>query len=90
MATASLMPDRPAPRPPQVGDTEFEIAAALIRARMRAGLTQTQLAARMNTSQSTIARLESGRATPSWRTLKRFAEVTQTRLMFEFEPLKPK
>ena len=73
-----------------VGDTEFEIAAALIRARMRAGLTQTQLATRMNTSQSTIARLESGRATPSWRTLKRFAEVTRTRLVFEFEPLKIK
>jgi transcriptional regulator with XRE-family HTH domain len=78
------------PHGPSVGDTEFEIAAALIRARMRAGLTQTQLATRMNTSQSTIARLESGRATPSWRTLKRFAEVTRTRLVFEFEPLKTK
>ncbi len=83
------MASRPS-RSPTVGDTEFEIAAALIRARMRSDLTQTQLAARMNTSQSTIARLESGRATPSWRTLKRFAEVTQTRLVFEFEPVKPK
>jgi ribosome-binding protein aMBF1 (putative translation factor) len=45
------------PHGQSVGDTEFEIAAALIRARMRAGLTQTQLATRMNTSQSTIARL---------------------------------
>ena len=83
------MASRPS-RSPTVGDAEFEIAAALIRARMRSDLTQTQLAARMNTSQSTIARLESGRATPSWRTLKRFAEVTQTRLVFEFEPVKPK
>ncbi len=89
MSVGDLMATRPA-RAPTVGDTEFEIAAALIRARMRSGLTQTQLAARMNTSQSTIARLESGRATPSWRTLKRFAEVTQTRLVFEFEPVKPK
>ena len=37
---------------------EFEIAAELLRARLRAGLSQAELAARMGTSQSTIARLE--------------------------------
>jgi hypothetical protein len=31
---------------------EFEIAAELLRARLRAGLSQTELAARMGTSQS--------------------------------------
>ena len=35
---------------------EFEIAAELLRARLRAGLSQAELAARMGTSQSTIAR----------------------------------
>ena len=44
---------------------EFEISAELIRARVRAGLTQAELAARMGTSQSAIARLESGQDTPS-------------------------
>ena len=39
---------------------EFEIATELGRARLRAGLSQAELAARMGTSQSTIARLESG------------------------------
>jgi transcriptional regulator with XRE-family HTH domain len=39
---------------------EFEIAAELLRARLRAGLSQAELAARMGTSQSTIARLENG------------------------------
>jgi DNA-binding transcriptional regulator YiaG len=39
---------------------EFEIAAELLRARLRAGLSQAELAARMGTGQSTIARLESG------------------------------
>jgi phage-related protein len=37
---------------------EFEIAAELLRARLRAGLSLTELAVRTGTSQSTIARLE--------------------------------
>lgn len=40
---------------------EFEIAHAVIEARVTAGLTQEQLAQRMDTTQSVIARLESGR-----------------------------
>jgi DNA-binding XRE family transcriptional regulator/phage-related protein len=55
---------------------EFEIAAELLRARLRAGLSQADLAARMGTSQSTIARLESGQTLPSTKTLLRYAEAT--------------
>jgi ribosome-binding protein aMBF1 (putative translation factor) len=55
---------------------EFEIAAELIKARVRAGLSQAQLAARMGTSQSTIARLESGQTLPSTKTLLRYAKAT--------------
>jgi ribosome-binding protein aMBF1 (putative translation factor) len=55
---------------------EFEIAAELLRARLRAGLSQAELAARMRTSQSTIARLESGQTLPSTKTLLRYAEAT--------------
>ncbi|WP_345798032.1 helix-turn-helix transcriptional regulator [Castellaniella sp. MT123] len=55
---------------------EFAIARELIAARVLAGLTQDQLAAKMHTTQSTIARLESGRALPSMRTLTRYAEAT--------------
>jgi ribosome-binding protein aMBF1 (putative translation factor) len=57
---------------------EFEIAAELLRARLRAGLSQAELAelaARMRTSQSTIARLESGQTLPSTKTLLRDAEA---------------
>ena len=50
---------------------EFEIAAELLRARLRAGLSQAELAARMGTSQSTIARLENGHTLPSTKTLLR-------------------
>jgi ribosome-binding protein aMBF1 (putative translation factor) len=59
---------------------EFEISAELLRARLRAGLSQADLAARMGTSQSTIARLESGMALPSTKTLLRFAEATGSRI----------
>ena len=55
---------------------EFEISAELLRARLRAGLLQAELAARMGTSRSTIARLESGQTLPSTKTLLRYAEAT--------------
>jgi transcriptional regulator with XRE-family HTH domain len=55
---------------------EFEIAAELLRARLRAGLSQAELAARMGASQSTIARLENGHTLPSTKTLLRYAEAT--------------
>jgi ribosome-binding protein aMBF1 (putative translation factor) len=55
---------------------EFEIAAELLRARLRAGLSQAELAARMGTSQSTIARLENGQTLPSTKTILRYAEAT--------------
>lgn len=67
-------------------DEEFAMISALIDARMGAGLTQEQLAERMETSQSTIARLESGRTIPSGRTLARYAKATGTRLRISFEP----
>ena len=58
---------------------EFEISAELVKARMRAGLSQAELAARMGTSQSTIARLESGQTLPSTKTLLRYAQATGSR-----------
>ncbi len=66
---------------------EFELAHAMIEARTKAGLTQDQLAARMRTTQTVIARLEGGRVRPSTRTLHRFAKATGTRLKISFEPV---
>lgn len=65
---------------------EFELVRALIHARVQAGLTQEQLAQRMETTQSVIARLESGRTQPSTQTLERLAVATGTRLKITFEP----
>lgn len=68
-------------------DFEFALARSLIAARVGAGLTQAQLAERMETTQSVVARLESGRGRPSTRTLETFARSTGTRLRIALEPL---
>ena len=65
---------------------EFELARALIEARMGAGFTQAELAERMKTTQSVGARLESGRVLPSTRTLEKIARATGTRLRISFDP----
>jgi transcriptional regulator with XRE-family HTH domain len=67
-------------------EEEFAVASLLIEARTRANLTQAELASKMGTSQSTIARLESGKAAPSLSTLRRLAKATGTRLEISFEP----
>jgi transcriptional regulator with XRE-family HTH domain len=69
-------------------EPEFDLARAVIKARVTAGLTQEQLAERMETTQSAIARLESGRNRPSTQTLTRLATATGTRLKISFEPEK--
>lgn len=68
---------------------EFTLAESLVQARLRAGLTQSDLAARMHTTQGVIARLEGGSSLPSTRTLRRIAEATGTRLRISFEPADP-
>jgi ribosome-binding protein aMBF1 (putative translation factor) len=68
---------------------EFELAETIIAARAAQGLTQAELAARMNTSQSYIARLESGRISPSMKTWRRLAAATGTRPKVTLEPLTP-
>ena len=66
---------------------EFELARELIAARMKAGLTQGDVAARMGTTQSVVARIESGRGTPSMRTVQRFASAVGVRAVVRMEPL---
>jgi transcriptional regulator with XRE-family HTH domain len=58
---------------------EFEVAKALIAARVNAGLTQEEVAQRMGTKQSVIARLEAGRSLPSMMSLYRYAAATGTK-----------
>lgn len=67
-------------------EEQFALASALIKARGDADMTQEQVADAMGTTQTFIARMESGRVLPTTRTLERFARATQTRLRISFEP----
>jgi ribosome-binding protein aMBF1 (putative translation factor) len=67
-------------------EEEFARANMVIGARAHADLSQAELAERMGTSQSAIARLESGRFKPSTRTLEKLAAATGMRLRIVLEP----
>lgn len=56
----------------------FELATQLMDARIKKGLTQGQLADRVGTKQSAIARLESGKYNPSLHLLEKVADATDS------------
>ena len=66
---------------------EFELAETLVKARTRAGLSQAQVAHRMGTTQSAVARLESGLRSPTTRTLGLYAKATKSRLKVRLVPV---
>ena len=65
--------------------SEFRMARELIAARSRAGLTQGEVAERMGTTQSVIARLESGKRAPSMRSVQRYAQAVGARAVVHLE-----
>ena len=60
-------------------EDEFALIEELLKARTRAKLTQAQLARRMGTSQSAVARLESGKS-PSLASLRKYAKATGSKV----------
>jgi len=64
---------------------EYEIARAVIRARIEKGLTQKQLADRLHTKQSVISRVEGANSTPSLSFLKRLAGALNSSLQVQFK-----
>lgn len=60
-------------------EEEFALIGELLGARTKAKLTQAQVARRMGTSQSAVARMESGR-TPSLTSLKKYAKAVGRRV----------
>jgi transcriptional regulator with XRE-family HTH domain len=67
---------------------EYAIYDQLLRARKRAKLTQAEVAERMKTTPSVVARLESAdyRHTPSLRSLRSYAAATGSRLEIRLVP----
>ena len=65
-------------------DEEFTLVDELLRARKEAGLTQAEVAERMATQPSVVARLEAGggrqKHSPSIATLQKYAEAVGCRL----------
>ena len=64
---------------------EYAVARAVIMARKTCGITQAELAKRMKTSQSFIARIENAASPPTMKTLYRVAKATGTQVRFELE-----
>lgn len=62
-----------------------EMLAELTQARRAAGLSQTEVAARMRTSQSSVARLEAGLADVRVSTLERYAAAIGSALSWRLE-----
>jgi ribosome-binding protein aMBF1 (putative translation factor) len=65
---------------------EFAPIRAILDARMKKGMTQAQIAKKMGTTQSSIARVESGKSHPTIPFLQRLADATGTRLSIRFLP----
>ncbi|MGI4850538.1 MAG: helix-turn-helix transcriptional regulator [Janthinobacterium lividum] len=66
--------------------TEFDIARTLIQARLEAHMTQAEVAQKMCTSQSHIARMESGDHFPSLQSLQRYVQAVNKKILFEMRP----
>ena len=66
-------------------EQEFSLASAMIAARAHADMTQQDVAGKMGTSQSYIARLEGGAVSPTMKALRRYAEATGSRVKITFE-----
>jgi transcriptional regulator with XRE-family HTH domain len=64
----------------EMAERRRALADELVTRRMRLGLSQTQVAARMGTSQSAVARIESGDADVRLSTLERYAAALDMQL----------
>ena len=64
-------------------EPRYKLISQLIEARVKKGMTQAELARKIGTKQSAIARLESGRANPTISLLERMASATGSKLIIQ-------
>lgn len=66
-------------------EPKYRLISRLIGARLKKGLTQGELARKLGTKQSAIARLESGNFNPTLEFLQKIADALGTRLVIDFK-----
>ena len=81
---AELLKDPKVQKAHKESELEFQIAKAIIDARINKGLSQKELAQKLHTKQSVISRVENAKTTPSLSFLKRLAEVLGFSLQVQF------
>jgi len=62
---------------------EYSLISQIIKARLKSRLTQKELALKIGTKQSAIARLEAGRANPTLSFLKKLASALDQKLVIQ-------
>ncbi len=69
----------------------YELRKQLIRIRKEAGLTQEEIAGRLNTKKSNISRLENvnSKSSPKLSTIEEYAKVAGFKLEINFKPVDP-
>lgn len=65
---------------------EFELARAIIDARIKRKISQEELAKRMGTGQAVISRLENANAKPSLSLIQRLADALELKVELKFTP----
>lgn len=65
-------------------EVEFQLGCKLIEARLKKNLSQRELAKKVGTSQSQIARIEGMNANPSLSLLKRISTALGSKLQISF------
>jgi len=66
-------------------EPKYRLVSQLIGARIKKGLTQRQLAEKIGTKQSAIARIESGNANPSFDFLEKITSALGTKLIVQIK-----
>lgn len=70
-------------------DSEYQWASELVKMRLDRGMSQKDLAERINTKQASISRLESGKSLPCVSMVRRIAEALDATIEIKISPRHP-
>ncbi len=65
-------------------EPEYAVINAILDAQQELGLTQSELAARCGMKQSALSRLETGKTSPTLKTLQQLADGMEKKLVIQF------